>query len=210
MKKLISLIALVAGLTFTATAQDSNDDNKVRFGLKGGFNISNVYDVEGGDYEADAKLGLVAGVFLAIPMGQSFGFQPELLFSQKGFRGTGVALGTNYDFSRTTSYFDIPLLLVFKPGPKVSILAGPQISYLLSQTDRVKSGDFTAVHEQTFNNDNPRKNTVGFTGGLDFHMSSVVLGTRLGWDFTKNNGDGSQSALTYKNVWLQATLGFML
>jgi hypothetical protein len=212
MKKLIALIALaVTGLTFTAAAQDgSTTESKVRFGLKAGFNLSNVYDQQGNDNNTDVKMGLAAGAFLHVPLGSSLGFQPELLFSQKGFRGTGQALGATYEFSRTTSYFDVPLLLAFKPGSNVALLAGPHISYLLAQRDQVKTGDYSAVHDQNFNNDNPRRNTVGLMAGADFYLRPVILATRIGWDFTDNNGDGTSTSPAYKNAWLQLCVGFNL
>src|SRR5688572_1635766 len=98
MKKILALITLaVTGLTFNANAQEtSSSESPVQFGLKGGFNISNVYDQQGNDNNTDVKLGLAAGAFLHIPFGSALGFQPELLFSQKGFRGTGQVMGTNY------------------------------------------------------------------------------------------------------------------
>jgi len=211
MKKIIALIALaVTGLTFNAAAQDGSNDNKVRFGLKAGFNLSNAYDQYGNDNDTDVKAGLAAGAFLHVPLGSVLGFQPEFLFSQKGFRGTGQTLGAGYEFSRTTNYLDIPLLLAFKPGSNVALLAGPHISYLISQRDAVKTGDFSAVHDQNFNNDNPRRNTVGLTAGADFYLHPVILAARMGWDFTDNNGDGTSTSPTYKNAWLQFCIGFNL
>jgi len=212
MKKIIVLIALaVTGLTFNATAQDgSSGDDKVRFGLKAGFNLSNVYDQEGNDNNTDVKLGFAGGAFLHVPFGSALGFQPEMLISQKGFRGTGQVAGVNYEFSRTTNYLEFPLLLAFKPNANVALLAGPHVSYLISQRDAVKSGDYSAVHDQNFNNDNPRRNTVGLTAGADFYLRPVILAARLGWDFTDNNGDGTSTSPAYKNAFLQLGIGFNL
>jgi hypothetical protein len=212
MKQIIALIALaIAGLTFNANAQEvSTPDHKVKFGLKAGLNVSNVYDVEGSQFDADAKMGLVLGTFVSIPLGKHLGLQPEILFSQKGFRGTGEAAGTPYYFYRTTSYFDLPLLLVLRAGPAVSFVAGPHLSYLVAQRDAVRTGDYSTVHDQTFSNQNVRRNTVGLTAGMEFYNKPVVLSTRVGCDFTNNNGDGTSSAPSYKNLWLQVTAGFKI
>ena|SRR5436190_7172468 len=212
MKKVIALIALaVTGLTFNATAQDgSATENKVRFGLKAGFNVSNIYDQQGNNTNTDAKLGLAGGAFLHVPLGSVLGFQPEFLFTQKGFRGTGQILGTEYEFSRTTSYFEVPLLLTIKPGANVALVVGPHFSYLLAQRDAIKSGDFTAVQDQSFSNDNPRRNTMGLTAGADFYLHPVILAARVGWDITDNNGDGTSTSPSYKNVFLQLCIGFTL
>lgn len=57
MKKLI-LVFVFATLMFgSAFAQKSNADfrEKVSFGVKAGINISNVYDLQGEQFNADAK-----------------------------------------------------------------------------------------------------------------------------------------------------------
>ena len=57
------------------------------------------------------------------------------IFSQKGFKSTGTFLGTDYETTRTTDYIDIPLFLAVKPVEYVTLLFGPQYSYLLKQKD---------------------------------------------------------------------------
>lgn len=208
MKQLIIAIVLaLSSVTFTTYAQGSDE---LQFGLKAGINLSNVYDSKGEDFDADAKVGLAAGAFLAVPIGKFVGFQPEILFSQKGFRGTGEFLGSPYEFTRTTSYIDLPLLISFKPNTTVSLLAGPQISYLVRQKDVFRQGANTSAQEQAFENENLRRNTLCFTAGGDFHLEPVVVGVRAGWDLLNNNGNGTSSTPRYKNVWMQVTFGFIL
>ncbi len=77
--------------------------NKVAFGLKVGANLSNVYDTDGDDFKADAKVGFATGAFVSIPIGTYVGIQPEILFSQKGFRATGGRAGNYYSITRTTN-----------------------------------------------------------------------------------------------------------
>jgi hypothetical protein len=155
-------------------------------------------------------VGLVMGAFVNIPIGPSLGFQPELLYSSKGFRGEWPWNGTTYKFTRTTGYIDMPLLLAYKMGPQISLLAGPHVSYLLFQKDEVKNADFSLAHHQTFNTANPRRNAFGMTAGVDFYIRALVIGGRAGCDLTRNTGDGSSSMPTYKNIWLQASIGFAL
>lgn len=236
MKKLIALMILgVTGLTTVGLAQvrvttyepttthytgDSVQyvreteqtpfDTRGKFyvGFKGGANYSNVYDTKGENFSADSKFGFVGGVFLTIPIGRFLGIQPEILFSQKGFKGTGTLLGSSYALTRTTNYIDVPLLVSLKPANGITLMAGPQFSYLLKQKDEFTSAVITDEQVQEFKNDNIRKNILGFIGGIDFNFDHVVLGTRIGWDIKHNNGDGTHTTPRYKNVWLQATLGF--
>ena len=210
MKNLIITATLVISTITFYKAQENKTDfrDKATIGFKFGLNYSNVYDTQGEEFRTDPKFGLAAGAFLALPIGKYFGIQPEVLFSQKGFHGTGRILGNTYAFTRTTDYIDVPLLFAFKPSEFLTLVAGPQYSYLLRQTDVFKNGTTTIEQQTEFVNDNPRKNTFCVTGGLDLNLKHVVLGARLGWDITNNNGNGTSTTPRYKNVWYQGTIGY--
>ncbi len=192
--------------------EENNEDNRenLEFGIKAGINASNVWDSQGEDFRADTKIGIAAGAFLSIPIGKFIGIQPEVLFSQKGFQGSGRLLFNDYSVTRTTSYLDIPLQLQFKPAKFITLLVGPTFSYLLNQKDVYTFGVNSVEQEQQFNNDNIRKNTLGAVIGVDLMYSKLVVSGRAGWDFQTNNGDGSSSTPRYKNQWLQFTLGFKI
>ena len=90
----------------------------------------------------------------------------------------------------------------------LTILVGPQYSYLTSQKD-VFTNPITNVEvNQDFNTDNIRKNTLCLVAGADVNLSNIVLGARVGLDMYNNNGDGTSTTPRYKNVWAQATVGF--
>lgn len=204
-------MAAMFAISTSIFAQDSTSDDereKFQFGLKAGANYSNVYDSEGEDFDTDAKMGFAGGAFLAIPLGKFLGLQPEVLFSQKGFHGKGRILNGQYEFTRTSNFLDIPLFLAIKPVRFITILAGPQFSYLFNQRDVFKNAVTTIAQEQEFENDNVRKNILCFVGGLDININHVVVGVRAGWDFQTNRGDGTSTTPRYKNVWLQGTLGY--
>jgi len=215
MKKGILLIAMIIASATAAKAQSetaasSGTDNreKLFLGVKGGVNLSNVYDSEGENFVADSKFGFAVGGFISVPIGRYFGIQPEVLFSQKGFKSSGTYLGSTYTMTRTTNYIDIPLLVAFKPVESVSLLFGPQFSYLMKQTDDFTGGTISSTQEQDFTNDNIRKNTFCLTGGADFNLDHFVIGLRAGWDVKNNNGDGTSTTPRYKNMWYQATIGY--
>jgi len=209
MKRLLFTTIAITALICTVVAQDDSR-GKLHIGAKAGINYSNIYDAETEEMNADAKVGYVFGGFVHIPLGTLFGLQPEVLFSQRGFQGEGTFLGNNYELTRTTNYIDVPLLLAVKPTEIISILAGPQFSYLLSQKDVFSNSTLTFEQEDEFKNENIRKNTMCFIGGADFNLAPVVLGMRVGWDLKENLGDGTSTTPRYKNVWLQATVGIKL
>jgi hypothetical protein len=183
---------------------------KIVFGFKGGFNRSNVYDQGSRNFVADTKTGGVVGGFLCIPFGDFIGFQPELLYSQKGFKGTGVINGEFYEISRTTNHLDIPLQLQLKPFGWLSMLAGIQYSYLLSQRDELSRYNNYEQINKEFVNDDIRKNLVGILMGGDVNFWHVVFSARVGWDIISNHGDGNSSTPQYKNYWVQGTLGYRI
>lgn len=203
---IIGLISLL--IINTINGQSEDPRNKLDFGIKAGINLSNVWDSKGEEFRADHKVGFVGGVFLGVPLGKIFGLQPEILISQKGFKATGTLLGQSYSFVRTTTYIDVPLQLQIKPAQFVTIVVGPQFSYLLNQKDEYTLGSNSTEQEQAFDNDNIRKNILGFVGGADFYYENFVISGRAGWDFQTNNGDGTSDTPRYKNQWLQLTLGY--
>lgn len=212
MKKILIIISLITASTFSVLAQeDSNDmDNreKLQFGLKAGLNYSNVYDAKGEEFNADAKFGFVGGLLVAIPIGKYFGIQPEVLISQKGFSGSGMILYNPYKFSRTTTYLDIPLQFALKPIEFLTILAGPQFSYLLNQRDVFTSSVSSYEQELVFKQDNIRKNIFGAVAGFDINFRHITLGSRVAWDLQSNTGDGSSTTPRYKNVVFQGTVAY--
>lgn len=126
------------------SAQDNSSDlrNSLQFGLKAGANFSNVYDSKDQEFNADFKVGFAAGAFLAIPIGKYIGFQPEILFSQKGYKLSGTFLTIPYEFTHTTNYIDVPLLFALKPSALITLLAGPDYSFLVKQKDVFTGGGF--------------------------------------------------------------------
>ncbi len=203
------MFSIIIVLIYNVAAQDNADmRDRFSFGVKIGANYSNVYDSKGEEFNADAKLGAVGGVFLTIPIGTYIGVQPEILLSQKGFKATGNVLGSKYELTRTTSYVDVPLLFLIKPVSFLSLAAGPQFSYLLKQKNKFTGAGTTVDQEREFDNDNIRKNTLGFIGGADLNLGRVVLGARVAWDLQENNGDGTSTTPRYKNTWIQGTLGY--
>lgn len=206
MKKYIIICAMFLSVGIVAKAQDDPRE-KASIGVKAGLNVSNVWDSEGQDFDADPRAGFAGGVFGSIPIGMILGFQPEVLISQKGFRGSGTLLGTDYSFARTSTYIDVPLQLQIKPAQFLTIVVGPQYSFLMHQKNVFTVGQSNIVQEFDNENDQIRKNIFGAVTGVDVNISHIVISGRMGWDMLNNNGDGTSTTPRYKNRWLQLTVG---
>lgn len=211
MKTITIILFCILSIVNIDSHSQSNDTDfrkKFAFGVKLGVNRSNVYDSEGEEFRTDPKYGMMGGVFFAIPIGTYIGIQPEVLISQKGFKATGKLLGTTYDLTRTSNFIAVPLLLSLKPSEFITIVVGPQYSYLFSQKDEFKTGNITVEQMQEFENDSFRKNTISAIGGFDITMKHMVLSGRAGWDIQKNVGSSASMTPRYKNAWLQASVGY--
>ena len=208
MKRLLLSVGIIGFALSDSLGQKTRDEFSI--GIKVGSNYSNVFDSKGEQFVADGKYGLAAGAFLSLPVGKLIGIQPEVIYSEKGFKATGAFLGSNYSATRTTTYIDVPILLAIKPISYLTILAGPQYSFLIKQNNNFTGTLATVDQQKIFDNDNIRKNVLGLTGGVDINLSSFVVSARAGWDVQNNNGDGTSTTPRYKNAWYQATIGYRL
>ena len=208
MKRLLLSMGIIGFALCDSLGQKTRDEFSI--GIKVGSNYSNVFDSKGEQFVADGKYGLAAGAFLSLPVGKLIGIQPEVIYSEKGFKATGAFLGSNYSATRTTTYIDVPILLAIKPISYLTILAGPQYSFLIKQNNNFTGTLATIDQQKIFDNDNIRKNVLGLTGGVDINLSSFVVSARAGWDVQNNNGDGTSTTPRYKNAWYQATIGYRL
>ena len=104
-------------------------ENKIRFGVKAGLNISN-QNIDNPIFSGtlDNKLRFHAGGLVEIPFSKSFSLQLELLYSHQGYRDdNGIAKQTTF-----LHYINIPVLVNYSIIDNLKIQAGPQIGFLLS------------------------------------------------------------------------------
>lgn len=206
----ISIILFLLVASSTLRAQKDDHRELLSFGLKAGLNMSNVWDSKGQDFIADPKYGLAGGAFVSLPIGKYLGVQPEVMISQKGFKGSGSLLGFGYSYTRITMFIDVPLLVQFKPIQYFTVLAGPQFSYLLKEKNVYTFGSNSTEQEQAFTNEDPRNNIMGFVVGADINIDMLVISARASWDFQTNNKNSVSTTPRYKNQLLQLTVGFRI
>jgi len=213
MKKiLITTTALLLAVVFKVNAQttgfsNNSDKQRAHIGIKAGANLSNVIQDVNENTTNGAKAGFVGGLFVELPIVTGFSIQPEVLFSQKGYKSEGNFLGTAYEYKLTSNFIDVPLLAKFKPSENFGIVIGPQFSFLTSTKTNftVKNAGFEATNDE--DNDNLRKNILGGVVGIEAGAGPVVFDLRYNLDFQSNNGEGSTYSPKYKNQVLSLTAG---
>jgi hypothetical protein len=124
MKKVILGFAFIA-VVASVKAQDAASGPA--FGVKAGANFSNLKATMGDESESgDMKVGFHVGGFVNVPIGETFAFQPEVVFSQEGSKSE--ILGT--DVNTNLSYINVPLLIQYRASGFFAE-TGPQLGFLI-------------------------------------------------------------------------------
>jgi hypothetical protein len=123
--KITSCLFFVFFIIQTVYAQTSKS-----FGIKAGVGLATFqyrHDPKETYYRVTYKwTPSFYGGFTASIGFNKFFFQPELLYSLRGFRFDGFTQGTRY------GYISMPLLFGYKPVKKLGIVAGPEFGYIIS------------------------------------------------------------------------------
>ena len=112
------------------------------------------------------------GVAEQIQISPQFFFEPELLYSLRGYHEppTGTSTGGNVGYS----YLSLPLLAVYKPTKKLSFLVGPEPGYMLFARSHVNGSSYniTGYVNYRFN--------VDADAGIDYDLTSgLTIETRF-------------------------------
>lgn len=181
MKKLILGIAVLstslafAQTTTTTTTTRTTSSSDVRFGIKGGMNVSSL-SKDGALEDQGSKIGFNAGVFATIPVAESFSIQPEVLYTQYGDKYDEVVLGNRYSRARHLDYVAVPVMFQYNFVPNFYVEAGPEFGLLVNAKNKFKNET---------NND-----VITESGDYKDDLNSFNLGIGLGagYYFTDNIG----------------------
>lgn len=178
-----------------------DDFYRIKAGITGGLNVANTVDSYSGNYTTGSLTGFNAGFTLELPIIYPLSFEPELLYSQKGFSATDA----DGHFTSRSNFIDLPLLAKFRLAPGFNFLIGPQVSFLLNTTNTY--GDsFTQQDHYNYNG-----NTTFLDGVIGFSVDlspSVELRARYTIDFDQTDPYGYTTVPDYRNQVFQVGLGF--
>lgn len=210
MKKMIMLPALLVLVSAVkVNAQSASKTNDVHFGLRAGVNVSNVIKSGDEDFSTGSKVGFNAAAFLELPLASVFSIQPELQYSQKGFKSSGSFLGAPYEYKQTINFIEVPLLAKLKPVPGFGIVVGPQFSFRTSTSTKFTVNNASYESQVKEDNDNLRKNILGGVIGVEAGAKNFVASLRYNIDFQNNNGDGTSTTPKYKNQVIALGVGII-
>ncbi|MEQ9443746.1 MAG: porin family protein [Cyclobacteriaceae bacterium] len=137
MKKFTFILLLNLGICSCLMAQ-------VSVGLKAGGALANhVYKgiglTSGGNGD-NLKLTYLGGLFVSVPISEKFIIQPEILYSDKGYRAGWTSLsGASTTYNRHNfHYISVPIMLQYRLLDKLTVELGPEIGYLLSASQNIE------------------------------------------------------------------------
>lgn len=198
------IFILAIGL-FAAGA--ANAQSPIRLGVKAGVNLPNIIKGDGNnDFKTKVNTGFNAGVTLDINLIKGLAFTPELLYSTKGYKAE-TPFG---DFTQTTHFIDIPILASINIGGSgLNLVAGPQVSFLLSTKNKFENGLGSADQEIIEDkSDRFKKSLLGGVIGFRYDVNEKFdIHGRYALDFQKNNEDGSRETPEFKNQVFSVGVG---
>ncbi|MGI4742954.1 MAG: porin family protein [Janthinobacterium lividum] len=195
MQKVLLSLGLLAGISFAAQAQTG-----VRFGLKAGASLTNVTSTS-----QDNKFGFHGGGLVNLGINDMFSIQPEILYSNKGYKVKG---GAN-DLRVALNYIDVPVLVKVATGSTgLFFELGPQVGFRIAAD--IKDNDNSSNFK-----DYTKSVDFGYAAGLGFQLESgPMVGLRYNGGFTNIGKSGTingvqVTATDAKNSAFQLYVGYV-
>ena len=169
---IIALLLSVLVIPISVMAQ------KVRTGIKGGLNVSNLSI--GNVSDENIRPGFHVGVFTQLPVSKFFVIQPEVLYSTKGATGYDtdpVDLESEYKFN--LNYVDVSVSATFRLREAADIHIGPYVSYLTNasiSTDGDLGGGAANLDRDNFSALDYRP-----SASFQLNFSAVSIGIRYNY-----------------------------
>ncbi|MBC6611042.1 PorT family protein [Hymenobacter sp. BT507] len=197
MKKITLLLAAFAASLSLAHAQvrpggamsstdyfrSSSDSRNNGFGVKGGFNLTNVHGDDKGGIPARENLNTFhAGVYAQFGLNSKVAIQPELLYSRQGYRYNQTQAGSTEQRVNRLDYLKLPVLLTYNFLDNVSVHVGPQVALLT----KVKN----AGVDQSISDYGYHSLDYGVVGGIEFRVGPARIGGRYDLGLAKIRKDG--------------------
>ena len=192
--------AIISFLLLT-TATASSYAQKLHLGVTAGANL---YKITGRSFDEKTQAGFSAGVYGEYSINRIMGIQSELLWSQlkaktgdqfsQIYPGVGISGADVY-----LNYISLPVMFAFKPTPELSILIGPQYSYLVNQT----KGLLIGTNKEAF-----KKSETSLVFGGQLNLGKIKIDARYTIGLTNLNGINSSDE--WKFHGFHFSLGYQL
>ncbi|OHT45645.1 MULTISPECIES: porin family protein [Flavobacterium] len=169
-----------------------NNNVNPEYGIKGGFNMSNLYSSDAND--ENILYGFNAGLYATLPISDFIAIQPEILFTTKGAKleyNNALASG---DSKFRLNYIEVPLLVRVNITRNFNVHAGGYASYLVSSKVTGR-GDFN--FEQEIDTNDLNKFDAGLSAGVGVDFDPISIGLRYNYGLTTIGKERTVAGTTY-------------
>lgn len=212
--------------SFLSPDSEEQEIQEVRYGIKGGLNMSNILMKDEEDSYGDEtnwKPGFHIGLTAEFPIAENFAFETGLLLSSKGFSASEsmTDYGETYKSKGCVNllYLDLPLTVktYMNVGQsRIFVAFGPYIGYGLtgrSKFEETYNGE-TESEEEDVNwgsdeEDDVQRLDFGLTAGLGLEIRSIQIGLSYQLGLANINADTSYGQkITHKVLGLSVAYPF--
>jgi len=204
------MLAIIGMFVLAPSPASALKDSPLSLGPKLGLNYSDFT----GDVpdEFGSKLGFSGGAFLAYAFGDWFTVQPEVLYSQKGAKGSGDTPLGEETVTLSLDYIEIPVLAVLTiPTQSIwtpKVFVGPAFGFLISAEAKAE----LAGEEEEENMEEAFKDyDVGivFGGGVDVKVGPGAITADIRYNFGVTNiADDEEDDFSVKNGVFSFMVGY--
>ncbi|MFG4002132.1 porin family protein [Flavobacterium aquidurense] len=157
--------------------------SQVHIGAKAGVNMNKL---DGKNFNSDFELGYQLGGFAYVNFSDFLGIQGEVLFNQTNTKITDSyrdIFDNAFKKNKTLNYVSVPVLLRLNSEGLITVVAGPQFSFLASGNQSVLENG-----KKLF-----KKTDFAFVAGAEVNMRPLTLYARYVWGFSDVSDFGSKA-----------------
>lgn len=193
MKNLKNILAGV--LALVGVSQIQAQENSASLGIKGGYNMSNLYTEDVDDQ--NVLSGFNVGLFATLPISSSLAIQPELNYTTKG-----AELRYDNFFAQETAkfrlnYVEVPVLIKANLTKNFNVHFGPYAAFLIDSKITNEGQDGNINFEESIDKDDLNTVDVGVAAGVGFDFDTFGIGARYNYGLTTVGKERNFAGGTY-------------
>jgi hypothetical protein len=198
LRKGIGAVALTV-LLLTASVFSSQAQSSLQLGIKAG---TDYMKIGGRSYDGKHYPGFSAGIYGQLNFTSKWSLQPELNYDQTIGKTSDLFNQIYQGASEqqvNLNYVSVPIFIVYKPQPWLSVMLGPQYGYMFSQTQNLLP---LSPGTEAF-----KKSNVSIVFGGQINFNKVIFGIRYS---TNLNNISYETTDTWRQYGYQIYIGYQL
>ena len=182
-KPFILSLVLSLIISMTSLTCKAQETQSMKFGIKGGLNLSNLYTSDA--KSSDMITGFNLGVFNKLPVTSFLAIQPEFYVTTKGASVTYNNLFIDGTAKFNLTYLEVPVLCVVNVTHLLNVQFGPYVAYMIDGKVKNEANVNLFNFEQNINVNDYNRVDAGLLLGAGLDVGSITMGARYSLGMTK-------------------------